>query len=56
MQQSIVNVVDDIDNEPYSYVVEEDVKECFDERQVLVLEAPLGTNLDVQAVKEKASI
>lgn len=39
--------MEDIDNEPYSYVTETDIKNSFSDNQVLVLEAPLGTDLAV---------
>ncbi|KAL0893696.1 hypothetical protein ABMA27_013847 [Loxostege sticticalis] len=43
IEQSIKNVLDDTDNQTKVYVSPDDVKDCFENNQVLVLEAPLGT-------------
>lgn len=47
IEQSIKNVVDDSDNEEYFYVIESDIRQCYTEDQILVLEAPLGAKLSV---------
>ncbi|CAG5012131.1 unnamed protein product [Parnassius apollo] len=47
IEQSIKNVMDDVDNEALTYVTESDIKQCFKDSQVLVLEVPLGANLAV---------
>ncbi|XP_049867001.1 transcription factor E2F5-like [Pectinophora gossypiella] len=47
IQQSIKNVLDDADNEALIYVTEQDIKDCFEENQVLVCETPLGATLGV---------
>ncbi|CAG9585687.1 unnamed protein product [Danaus chrysippus] len=52
IEQSIKNVIDDADNEALSYVTQSDVKNCFNDSQVLVLEAPLGANLAVGQLNE----
>ncbi|KAJ2952606.1 hypothetical protein O0L34_g6929 [Tuta absoluta] len=53
MEQSIKNILDDLDNEALSYVNEKDVKSCFKDGQVLVLEAPLGAKLSVGKINNK---
>ncbi|XP_034840088.1 transcription factor E2F4 [Maniola hyperantus] len=50
IEQSIKNVIDDTDNEALTYVTENDIKECFDDDQIFVLEAPLGADLAVGRV------
>ncbi|KAI5638543.1 e2F/DP family winged-helix DNA-binding domain-containing protein [Phthorimaea operculella] len=52
MEQSIKNILDDSDNEALSYVNEKDVKSCL-EGQVLVVEAPLGTQISVGKLNNK---
>ncbi|XP_072943744.1 transcription factor E2F5 isoform X2 [Epargyreus clarus] len=47
IEQSIKNILDDSDSESLSYVTESDVKQCFPNNQVIVLEAPLGADLSV---------
>ncbi|CAK1582131.1 unnamed protein product [Parnassius mnemosyne] len=53
IEQSIKNVMDDADNEALTYVTESDVKQCFKDSQVLVLEVPLGANLAVSSPSNK---
>ncbi|XP_063359723.1 transcription factor E2F4-like [Cydia amplana] len=48
IEQSIKNVLEDIDNEPLVYVRKNDIEQCYEESQVLVLEAPIGASLAVQ--------
>ncbi|CAH0406609.1 unnamed protein product [Chilo suppressalis] len=58
IEQSIKNVLDDTDNQALAYVTENDIKECFeDDNQVLVLEASLGAEFAASTVpnKEKES-
>lgn len=55
IEQSIKNVIDDADNDALSYVTQNDVKNCFHDSQVLVLEAPLGANLSVGQLDEVSS-
>ncbi|KAJ8722863.1 hypothetical protein PYW07_004043 [Mythimna separata] len=50
IEQSIKNVLDDTDNNDLCFVSDKDIKECFDDSQVLVLEAPLGANLSVGSI------
>lgn len=47
------NVIDDTDNQDLSYVVKKDIKECFADSQVLVLEAPIGATLTAGVVPNK---
>ncbi|CAH2074390.1 unnamed protein product, partial [Iphiclides podalirius] len=53
IEQSIKNVLDDADNGTLSYVTENDIKKCFKDSQVLVLEVPLGGNLAVGSPSSK---
>ena len=50
IEQSIKNVLDEPDNNGLCFVSDKDIKQCFDDSQVLVLEAPLGANLSVGAI------
>lgn len=43
-------MLDDSDNNDLCFVSDKDIKECFDDSQVLVLEAPLGANLSVGTI------
>ncbi|XP_028168060.1 transcription factor E2F4-like [Ostrinia nubilalis] len=54
IEQSIKNVTDDIDNQAKMYVNPEEVKDCFEDSQVLVIEAPFGTDLAASALPGKA--
>lgn len=47
IEQSIKNVVESTDNEECFYVTESDIRKCYEEDQVIVLEAPLGAKLSV---------
>lgn len=47
IEQSIKNVVENTDNDEYFYVTESDIRKCYKEDQVIVLEAPLGAKLSV---------
>ncbi|XP_026329587.1 transcription factor E2F5-like [Hyposmocoma kahamanoa] len=47
IEQSIKNVVENTDNDEYFYVTEGDIRKCYEEEQVIVLEAPLGAKLSV---------
>ncbi|KAI8435204.1 hypothetical protein MSG28_003561 [Choristoneura fumiferana] len=53
IQQSIKNVLQDMDNEPLLYVKQNDVEQLFDESQVMVLEAPIGATLAIGAAPSK---
>ncbi|XP_047527579.1 transcription factor E2F5-like [Vanessa atalanta] len=53
IEQSIKNVLDDPDNEAMTYVTENDIKKCFDDNQIFVLEAPLGADLSVGRIPHK---
>lgn len=55
IEQSIKNVLDDADNGSLSYVTENDIKKCFNDNQVLVLEVPLGGNLAVGSPSSKVT-
>lgn len=47
IEQSIKNVVENTDNDEYFYVTEGEIRKCYTEDQILVLEAPLGAKLSV---------
>lgn len=53
IEQSIKNVLDDTDNQDMCFVSDKDIHDCFEEDQVLVLEAPLGANLSVGSLPTK---
>ncbi|CAH2264550.1 transcription factor E2F4-like [Pararge aegeria] len=53
IEQSIKNVIDNTDNETLTYVTENDIKECFEDDQIFVLEAPLGADLAVGHLSSK---
>ncbi|KAL4714183.1 hypothetical protein ACJJTC_008537 [Scirpophaga incertulas] len=53
MGQSIKNVIDDIDNKPLVYVTEKDVTQCFENSQVLVVQAPLGAEFEEGVIPNK---
>ncbi|CAG9783590.1 unnamed protein product [Diatraea saccharalis] len=53
IEQSIKNVLDDTDNQALAYVKENDIKQCFEDDQVLVLEAPLGADFTAGTVPKK---
>ncbi|CAG9096261.1 unnamed protein product [Plutella xylostella] len=53
IEQSIKNVLDESENEARTYVNESDIRNCFTNNQVLVLEAPLGSTLSVGSVFSK---
>lgn len=57
IEQSIKNILDDPDNDAMTFVSEGDIKKCFEDDQILVLEAPLGADLSVGRIpnKEKES-
>uniref|UniRef100_A0A2A4J5H0 E2F/DP family winged-helix DNA-binding domain-containing protein n=1 Tax=Heliothis virescens TaxID=7102 RepID=A0A2A4J5H0_HELVI len=55
IEQSIKNVLDETDNSELCYVSDKDIHDCFEESQVLVLEAPLGANLSVGVVPSSKS-
>ncbi|CAB3234575.1 unnamed protein product [Arctia plantaginis] len=42
IEQSIKNVMDDTDNQDLCFVSDKDINTCFEDDQVLVIEAPLG--------------
>lgn len=42
IEQSIKNVMDDMDNQDLCFVSDKDIHSCFEDDQVLVIEAPLG--------------
>lgn len=50
IEQSIKNILDDPDNEALIFVTENDIKKCLGDSQILVLEAPLGTDLEVGVI------
>lgn len=50
MELSIKNVLDNIDNEALTYVNKGDIQKCYQDCQILVLEAPLGANLSIDKV------
>ena len=45
--------MDDPDNEELTFVTENDIRKCLGDSQILVLEAPLGTDLDVGVIPNK---
>ncbi|KAM3963567.1 transcription factor E2F4 [Aphomia sociella] len=55
IEQSIRNVVDDMDNQDSIYVTENDISKCFDDNQVIILESSLGTDISaaVLPIKDK---
>lgn len=44
IEQSIKNVMDDTDNQDLCFISDKDIRSCFQDDQVLVLEAPLGSS------------
>lgn len=55
IEQSIKNVLDDPDNDAMTFVSEDDIKKCFKDDQILVLEAPLGADLSVGRTPSKVN-
>ncbi|CAH0701951.1 unnamed protein product [Spodoptera exigua] len=53
IEQSIKNVLDDTDNSKLCYVMDKDIQGCFEDKQILVLEAPLGAQLSLGSVPSK---
>ncbi|XP_075969316.1 transcription factor E2F5-like [Anticarsia gemmatalis] len=53
IEQSIKNVMDESDNQSHCFVTDKDIHECFEDDQVLVLEAPLGANLSAGTLPSK---
>lgn len=47
IKQSIKNVLDDTDNQDWCFVMDTDIEKCFENNQVLVLEAPLGADFSI---------
>ncbi|PZC82827.1 transcription factor E2F5 [Helicoverpa zea] len=54
IEQSIKNVLDDTDNSDLCFVSDKDIHDCFEDSQVLVLEAPLGADLSVGTIPSKS--
>lgn len=55
IEQSIKNILDDPDNDAMTFVSEGDIKKCFIDDQILVLEAPLGADLSVGRIPNKVN-
>lgn len=53
MQQSLKNVMDNMDNEALTFVTQNDIQRCYQDSQILVLEAPLGSNLSIASAVNK---
>ncbi|XP_026757915.1 transcription factor E2F4 [Galleria mellonella] len=53
IEQSIRNVLDDMDNQDSIYVTEKDISKCFEKNQVLVLESSLGTDITAAVLPTK---
>jgi hypothetical protein len=55
MQQSILNITDDVENYHLAYVTHEDICRCFEEDTMLAIQAPSGTELEVPSVEQVCS-
>lgn len=47
LQQSIANVMDDSENQRFSFVTHDDICNCFNGETILAVKAPSGTQLEV---------
>ncbi|XP_052121708.1 transcription factor E2F5-like [Frankliniella occidentalis] len=50
IQQSIVNILEDGDNNRLAYLTYQDIRSCFDDETILAIQAPNGTPLQVPVV------
>lgn len=50
IQQSILNILEDGDNNRLAYLTYQDVRSCFDDETILAVQAPNGTPLQVPVV------
>lgn len=50
IQQSILNILEDGDNNRLAYLTYQDVRSCFDDETILAIQAPNGTPLQVPVV------
>lgn len=50
IQQSILNILEDGDNNRLAYLTYQDIRSCFDDETILAIQAPNGTPLQVPVV------
>lgn len=50
IQQSILNILEDGDNNRLAYLTYQDIRSCFDDETILAVQAPHGTPLQVPVV------
>lgn len=55
IQQSITNIMEDIDSSKYLYATDEDLYDAFGETQLLPIKAPVGSELDIYSLVSKLS-